>query len=110
VEISCHGSPVVLNTTLKLLVRAGRLATPVNLHSGFPERSNRPGAGEAVRDLIKPRHFFKLGSAQQVAGSLSHKLKPIKDGLVRLISLLEAGIDFAEDDVSVLSFVEIRIA
>lgn len=111
VEISCHGSPVVLNTTLKLLVHAGaRLATP----GEFTFRAFLRGRidlvqAEAVRDLIEAKTLFQAKVAhQQVAGSLSHKLKPIKDGLVRLISLLEAGIDFAEDDVSVLSFVEIR--
>ncbi|HMK23262.1 MAG TPA: GTPase, partial [Terriglobales bacterium] len=35
-------------------------------------------------------------------GSLSRRLKPIKQDLVTLIAQLEAGIDFAEDDVSIL--------
>ncbi|MGA8345008.1 MAG: GTPase, partial [Candidatus Sulfotelmatobacter sp.] len=35
-------------------------------------------------------------------GALSRRLAPIKQKLVELIALLEAGIDFAEDDVSVL--------
>jgi tRNA modification GTPase len=34
---------------------------------------------------------------------LSQRLQPIKQKLVELIAVLEAGIDFAEDDVSVLS-------
>jgi tRNA modification GTPase len=41
-------------------------------------------------------------AAQQLEGALSHRLQPIKQKLVDLIALLEAGIDFAEDDVSVL--------
>jgi tRNA modification GTPase len=111
VEISCHGSPVILNTALELLVRAGaRLATPgeFTLRAFLRGRIDLVQA-EAVRDLIEAKTLFQAKVAhQQVAGSLSHKLKPLKDGLVDLISLLEAGIDFAEDDVSVLSFVEIK--
>jgi tRNA modification GTPase len=41
-------------------------------------------------------------AAQQLEGALSKRLQPIKQKLVELIALLEAGIDFAEDDVSVL--------
>src|SRR5205823_60900 len=41
-------------------------------------------------------------AAQQLEGALSKRLQPIKQKLVELIAVLEAGIDFAEDDVSVL--------
>src|SRR5262249_16843640 len=41
-------------------------------------------------------------AAQQLEGSVSRRLRPIKRKLVELISLLEGGIDFAEDDVAVL--------
>src|ERR1700753_2742000 len=34
-------------------------------------------------------------------GSVSRRIGPIKEQLLELIALLEAGIDFAEDDVSV---------
>jgi tRNA modification GTPase len=42
-------------------------------------------------------------AAQQLDGALSRRLQPIKQKLVVLIAVLEAGIDFAEDDVSVLA-------
>ncbi|MFZ0317990.1 MAG: GTPase, partial [Candidatus Sulfotelmatobacter sp.] len=41
-------------------------------------------------------------AAQQLEGALSRRLQPIKKNLVELIAVLEAGIDFAEDDVSVM--------
>jgi len=111
VEISCHGSPVVLNAALGLLIRAGaRLATPgeFTLRAFLRGRIDLVQA-EAVRDLIEAKTLFQAKVAhQQIAGSLSHRLKPLKDRLVRLISLLEAGIDFAEDDVSVLGQAEIE--
>ena len=37
-------------------------------------------------------------AAQQAEGSVSRRLQPVKDQLLELIALLEAGIDFAEDD------------
>jgi tRNA modification GTPase len=56
-----------------------------------------------VRDLIESQTLFQAKvAAQQLDGAVSHRLQPIKKQLVELIALLEAGIDFAEDDVSVL--------
>ena len=40
-------------------------------------------------------------AASQMGGSLSRRVGPVKHALVELIALLEAGIDFAEDDVDV---------
>src|SRR5438045_6521374 len=58
---------------------------------------------EAVRDLIESQTLFKAKvAAQQLGGALSRRLQPTKQKLVELIALLEAGIDFAEDDVAVL--------
>src|SRR5438105_15745314 len=58
---------------------------------------------EAVRDLIESQTLFQAKvAAQQLEGALSRRLQPIKKSLVELIARLEAGIDFAEDDVSVL--------
>jgi tRNA modification GTPase len=57
---------------------------------------------EAVRDLIDSQTLFQAKvAAQQLEGALSNRLKPIKQKLIDLIALLEAGIDFAEDDISV---------
>jgi tRNA modification GTPase len=104
VEISCHGSPVVLRHAVEMcLARGARLAEP----GEFTMRAFLNGRldltqAESVRDLIDSRTLFQAKvAAQQLAGSLSKRLKPIKQTLVNLIALLEAGIDFAEDDVSI---------
>jgi len=104
VEISAHGSPVVLQHIVELaLARGARLAEP----GEFTMRAFLNGRldlaqAEAVRDLIDAQTLFQAKvAAQQLEGSLSNRLKPIKQKLVELIALLEAGIDFAEDDVSV---------
>jgi len=58
---------------------------------------------EAVRDLIESRTLYQAKvAAQQLEGALSRRLQPLKQKLVELIATLEAGVDFAEDDVSVL--------
>jgi tRNA modification GTPase len=57
---------------------------------------------EAVRDLIEATTLYQARvAAQQTAGSVSRRIAPIKEQFLELIALLEAGIDFAEDDVSV---------
>ncbi len=63
---------------------------------------------EAVRDLIEATTLYQARvAAQQVEGSVSKRIRPAKEQLVELIALLEAGIDFAEDDISVAPAQEI---
>lgn len=63
---------------------------------------------EAVRDLIESQTLYQAKvAAQQLEGALSRRLQPIKTKLLELIARLEAGIDFAEDDVSVLPSAQI---
>jgi tRNA modification GTPase len=110
IEISCHGSPVVLRHAVGRAVEAGaRLAEPgeFTLRAFLNGRIDLPRA-EAVRDLIEATTLYQARIAtQQVSGSVSRRIAPIKEQLVELISLLEAGIDFAEDDVSVAPASEI---
>jgi tRNA modification GTPase len=109
-EISTHGSPVVLRHVVELaLARGARLAEP----GEFTMRAFLNGRidltqAEAVRDLIESQTLYQAKvAAQQLDGALSRRLQPIKEKLVQLIARLEAGIDFAEDDVSVMSGTEI---
>jgi tRNA modification GTPase len=106
IEISAHGAPVVLRHIVELCVAAGaRLAEP----GEFTMRAFLNGRidltqAEAVRDLIDSQTLYQAKvAAQQLEGSLSRRLQPIKQELVELIAVLEAGIDFAEDDVSVMA-------
>jgi tRNA modification GTPase len=58
---------------------------------------------EAVRDLIESQTVYQAKvAAQQLDGALSRRLQALKQNLVHIIAQLEAGIDFADDDVSVL--------
>jgi tRNA modification GTPase len=104
VEIACHGSPVVLRHAVERALHAGaRLAEPgeFTLRAFLNGRLDLPRA-EAVRDLIDATTLYQARiAAQQIDGSVSRRLAPLKEQLLELIALLEAGIDFAEDDVSV---------
>jgi tRNA modification GTPase len=105
IEISAHGSPVVLRHIVELALAGGaRLAEP----GEFTMRAFLNGRidltqAEAVRDLIEAQTLYQVKvAAQQLEGALSRRLQPAKHGLLELIAALEAGIDFAEDDISVL--------
>jgi tRNA modification GTPase len=110
VEISAHGSPVVLRHVVELCMAAGaRLAEP----GEFTMRAFLNGRidltqAEAVRDLIESQTLYQAKvAAQQLEGAFSRRLGPIKQQLVELIARLEAGIDFAEDDVSIMADTDI---
>lgn len=110
VEIAAHGSPVVLNLLLRRALELGaRLAEP----GEFTQRAFLAGRidltqAEAVRDLIEAQTLTQARlAASQMGGALSRRVAPIKQLLVELIALLEAGIDFAEDDVDVAPQAEI---
>jgi len=104
VEIAAHGSPVVLELLLRRALELGaRLAEP----GEFTQRAFLAGRldltqAEAVRDLIDAQTLTQARvAASQLGGALSRRVGPVKLSLVELVARLEAGIDFAEDDVDV---------
>jgi tRNA modification GTPase len=110
VEIAAHGSPVVLELLLRRALDLGaRLAEP----GEFTQRAFLAGRidltqAEAVRDLIEAQTLTQARqAASQMGGALSRRVGPVKQSLVELIALLEAGIDFAEDDIDVTPAAEI---
>jgi len=110
VEISCHGSPIILRFLVELcLDRSARAAEP----GEFTMRAFLSGRidlaqAEAIRDLIESRTLYQARvAAQQMEGAVSARLKPHKQVLMDLIARLEAGIDFADDDVSVMEWPEV---
>lgn len=110
VEICCHGAPVILRHAVERALEAGaRLAEPgeFTLRAFLNGRIDLPRA-EAVRDLIEATTLYQARvAAQQTGGSVSRRLAPIKEQLLELIALLEAGIDFADDDLPVAAPEEI---
>jgi tRNA modification GTPase len=108
VEIAAHGSPIVLESLLRAAMSAGaRLAQPGEFtQRAFLNHRIDLTQAEAVHDLIAAQTIEQARmAAQQLGGALSRRVAPIKEVLVTLIALLEAGMDFAAgelDDVDVV--------
>jgi tRNA modification GTPase len=110
VEISAHGSPALMDYLVRECCAGGaRLAEA----GEFTQRAFLRGRldltqAEAVDDLIQSQTMEQARvAAQQLGGALSRVVAPIKEKLVGLIAGLEAGIDFAEDDIDVMPAAEI---
>ena len=102
VELSAHGSPAVLEGILRMGARAGaRLARP----GEFTLRAYLNGRldilqAQAVDDLIRSASLTQARiSARQLGGSLSRRVFRLRDRLIALISRVEAGLEFPEDNV-----------
>lgn len=102
VEISCHGSPVILRQVIDLCLSKGaRLADA----GEFTLRALANGRmdlaeAEAIRDLIDAQTTASARQAvKQLRGEFSHQLQPIKDELLDVIVLLESALEFVEDDL-----------
>jgi tRNA modification GTPase len=109
-EISVHGAPVLLAYLLRMALAGGaRLAEP----GEFTQRAFLAGRldltqAEAVHDLVAASTLSQAKvAAAQLGGALSHAIAPAKHALLDLMAALEAGIDFAEDDIDLLPASEI---
>ena len=102
IELSCHGSPVVLRRVLDLTQSLGaRLAEP----GEFTLRACKNGKmnlnqAEAIRDLIDARtEAAAAQAARQLKGELAVALQPAKETLIEVIVKLESALEFVEDDL-----------
>jgi tRNA modification GTPase len=100
VEISAHGSAVVLTAIVQAAITAGaRLAQPgeFTLRAFLNGKIDLPQA-EAVADLIDAATPLQAQTAfDQLNGTLSTAVRAIDDELFDLIARLEASIDFPEE-------------
>lgn len=110
VEIHGHGSIVSLNKILELTLKEGaRLAEP----GEFTKRAFLNGRmdlsqAEAVADLIKAKTEKGLEIAiNQLGGKLSGEVKKIRKEILDSLALIEAHIDFCEEDLPPLSLDEL---
>lgn len=102
VEISCHGSPYVLQQVLQACIRNGaRMARP----GEFTQRAFLNGKldltqAEAVADLIASNSSASQRTAlHNVRGGFSEVLKTLRENLVQFAALIELELDFSEEDV-----------
>jgi tRNA modification GTPase len=103
VEVHCHGGPLIIRQILDLFIDAGlRLAQPgeFTLRAFVNGRLDLTQA-EAVIDVIQSRSDAASQLAvRQMDGALSKVLYGFRDNLVEHLSLLEAHIDFPEEDIA----------
>jgi tRNA modification GTPase len=111
VEIQCHGGHLILQKILDLVIRQGaRLAEP----GEFTRRAFLSGRidlaqAEAVVDLIRAKTMASLEIAnQQLRGRLSEELSLLRRALVEALALIEAHIDFPEEEIDPISVGQVR--
>jgi len=102
VEISCHGSQIIQQQMLELLVRKGaRLAQPGEFTlRAFLNGKIDLSQAEAIADLISSSsEAARRVALQQMRGGFSSKLKELREQLLTFIALIELELDFSEEDV-----------
>lgn len=102
VEIQCHSGLLILREILEAVLQSGaRLAEP----GEFTKRAFLHGRidltqAEAVIDLISAQTKKALELAnQQRSGKLADHVRQLREELLDLLSLLEAEIDFPEEEI-----------
>ena len=102
IEISCHGSPFILEQILQLLINKGaRMAEPgeFTLRAFLNGRIDLSQA-EAVADLIASNSAASHDIAiKQIRGGFANQIKDLRAQLVNFASLIELELDFSEEDV-----------
>ena len=100
VEITLHGSPVVVESLIRATVSLGaRIAEP----GEFTERALLNGRidlvqAESIHDLISSRTSLQAKlSIANLEGVLSTQARDIREKLLFVISRLEAALDFADE-------------
>lgn len=101
-EITCHGSPYILQQVMQLLIRNGcRTAQP----GEFTQRAFLNGKmdlsqAEAVADLISSTSAATHRLAiSQMRGGFSKELSELRAQLLQFTSMIELELDFSEEDV-----------
>ncbi|HLE62072.1 MAG TPA: tRNA uridine-5-carboxymethylaminomethyl(34) synthesis GTPase MnmE, partial [Pyrinomonadaceae bacterium] len=110
IEISCHGSPVIVRRILDLVLANGaRLAEPGEFSLRAVENGKLDlSQAEAIRDLINAQTQAAARQAvRQLNGELSCRLTSLKNKLVETIVRLEAAVEFVEDDLHELQVTEL---
>jgi tRNA modification GTPase len=105
-EISCHGGMVTTRRVLDAVLAQGARVAEAG---EFTRRAFLNGRldltqAEAVIDLINARTIAGHRAAlQQLEGTLSRRLHDLREALLQVSVYLEAGIDFPEEDIDLIS-------
>ena len=106
VEIFIHGSPIIAQKVIDEVVSHGaRIALP----GEFSFRAVKNGKmqlsqAEAVKELIAAENDFSLELAlEKLSGTQHLFIEKIREDLMNLLTLSEAGIDFSDQDLDEVS-------
>ena len=101
-EISCHGSPYILQEIIQLCLGNGaRLAEPgeFTLRAFLNGKMDLTQA-EAVADLIASESAAAHDIAiRQLRGGFKNEIQKLREELIHFASLVELELDFGEEDV-----------
>jgi tRNA modification GTPase len=118
-ELQAHGGPVVLQLLMARCLAVAAQADPITQQPLLPGlRPARPGEfteraflndkmdlaqAEAVADLIDASTEAAARSASRsLAGAFSHEVHTLRDALIHLRMLVEATLDFPEEEIDFL--------
>ena len=111
IEISCHGSPVVLEEVVRLGIKAGaRPAEP----GEFTLRAFLNGRidilqAEAIHDIIHASSKKQARiSFHQLEGGLSKKLQSMRKQIIGMLSQIEASLEFPEENLKISSILILK--
>jgi tRNA modification GTPase len=105
VEVSCHGNTLLVSRILELMYANGARAAEAG---DFTKRAFLNGKmdliqAEGVADLIHARSELQRKVArEQLGGRLSTRIHALADEMLGLLGVIEANIDFIEEDIDTL--------
>jgi tRNA modification GTPase len=112
VEISCHGSPFILQQVLQLFLRNGaRMANAGEFTlRAFLNGQLDLSQAEAVADLIASSSEASHQVAmKQMRGGISLEIRKLREELITFASLIELELDFGEEDVEFADRTQLRL-
>lgn len=110
VEIHCHGGSLITKRVLERVLRAGaRAAQPGEFtYRAFLNGKIDLAQAEAVQQLIGAKNDLAIQAAsEQLSGALSSKVSALQHELIDHAAILEAWVDFPEEDLEFASFEEL---
>lgn len=110
VEIHCHGGSLITRRVLETVLKAGaRPAKPGEFtFKAFINGKLDLAQAEAVQELIGAKNELALDCAeQQLQGRLSQQITEFKKNLTDIAAILEAWVDFPEEDLEFASMEEV---
>lgn len=106
IEISCHGSPYIIQQLIRLLLAKGAQLAKAG---EFTQRAFLNGRfdlaqAEAVADLIASDNAaMHTAAMNQMRGGFSQEIARLREELVHFASMIELELDFSEEDVEFAS-------